>query len=137
MAQTPALTGYQDIPCCPNLDTGPVCDFIDMRRRLLFPTAARTESGQAVSIEVIIHTRFERCSGPLALGGGAPSHQAGASIVLDVGLPILHLMVVPNMTVRYTYSKSAAKFPLKVASRDPHHINHPRRPRVDDAPSAS
>jgi hypothetical protein len=68
MAQTPALTGYQDIPCCPNLDTGPVCDFIDMRRRLLFPTAARTESGQAVSIEVIIHTRFERCSGPLALG---------------------------------------------------------------------
>ena len=68
MAQTTALTRYQDIPCCPNLDTAPVCDFIDMRRRLLFPTAVRTESGQAVSVEVIIHTRFERCSGPLTLG---------------------------------------------------------------------
>jgi hypothetical protein len=68
MAQTTELTRYQDIPCCPNLDTAPVCDFIDMRRRLLFPTEVRTESGQAVNVEVIIHSRFERCSGPLALG---------------------------------------------------------------------
>lgn len=68
MAQTAALTKYQDIPCCPNLDTDPVCDVIDMRRRLVFPTHARSESGQLVNVEVIIHTRFERCSGPLALG---------------------------------------------------------------------
>jgi hypothetical protein len=68
MAQTSALTRYQDIPCCPNLDTDPVCDVIDMRRRLVFPTHARTENGQLINVEVIIHTRFERCSGPLALG---------------------------------------------------------------------
>jgi len=62
------LTKFADIPCCPNLDTEPVCDAIDMRRRLLFPTQVRTESGQLVNVEVILHTRFKRCSGPLALG---------------------------------------------------------------------
>ncbi|MEO5829111.1 MAG: hypothetical protein ABIQ36_00925 [Rhodanobacter sp.] len=65
---TPALTKYKDIPCCPNLDTQPVCDVMDMRRRLLFPTTIRTRSGQQVNVEVILHTRFKRCSGPLALG---------------------------------------------------------------------
>lgn len=67
---TPAtpLTKYKDIPCCPNLDTQPVCDVMDMRRRLLFPTTIRTRSGQQVNVEVILHTRFKRCSGPMALG---------------------------------------------------------------------
>jgi len=51
------LTKFADIPCCPNLDTEPVCDAIDMRRRLLFPTQVRTESGQLVNVEVILHTR--------------------------------------------------------------------------------
>ncbi|MDD4886544.1 MAG: hypothetical protein PHO64_06435 [Thiomonas sp.] len=62
------LTKYKDLPCCPNLDTQPVCDVMDMRRRLLFPTSVRTQSGQQVHVEVILHTRFKRCSGPLALG---------------------------------------------------------------------
>lgn len=62
------LTKYKEIPCCPNLDTQPVCDVMDMRRRLLFPTSVRTQSGQQVNVEVILHTRFKRCSGPLALG---------------------------------------------------------------------
>src|SRR5215470_3387327 len=62
------LTKFADIPCCPNLDTEPVCDAIDMRRRLLFPTQVRTESGQLVNVEVILHTRFSRCSGAFALG---------------------------------------------------------------------
>ncbi len=63
-------TKFEDIPCCPNLDTDPVCDVIDMRRRLVFPTLVRTEGGQQqrVSVEVTFHTRFTRCSGPLALG---------------------------------------------------------------------
>ncbi|CAM1000016.1 DUF2382 domain-containing protein [Rhodanobacter sp. Root179] len=67
---TPAtpLNKYKDIPCCPNLDTQPVCDVMDMRRRLLFPTTIRTRSGQQVNVEVILHTRFKRCSGPMALG---------------------------------------------------------------------
>src|SRR2546425_5926175 len=61
-------TKFEDIPCCPPLDTSPVCDVIDIRRRLVFPTKVRVENGQPVRVEVIFHTRFTRCSGPLALG---------------------------------------------------------------------
>ena len=68
METTHTLTKFEDIPCCPELDKCPPCDVIDLRRRLFFPTSVRTESGQAVSVEVILHTRFSRCSGPLALG---------------------------------------------------------------------
>lgn len=69
MASTaPGLTKYADIPCCPELDTSPVCDVLDFRRRLSFPTGVRPPRGQSLTVEVIIHTRFERCSGPLALG---------------------------------------------------------------------
>lgn len=62
------LTQFEDVPCCPVLSTEPVCDVIDMRRRLVFPTQVRAENGQPVRVEVIFHTRFTRCSGPLALG---------------------------------------------------------------------
>ncbi|MBS1810300.1 MAG: hypothetical protein JST84_19210 [Acidobacteria bacterium] len=62
------LTPYQEIPCCPQLDTDPVCDVIDFRRRLVFPTGVRGPNEQPVRVEVILHTRFTRCSGPLALG---------------------------------------------------------------------
>jgi hypothetical protein len=68
METTTGLTKFEDIPCCPALDTAPVCDVIDMRRRLVFPTKVRAENGQPVRVEVIFHTRFTRCSGPLALG---------------------------------------------------------------------
>jgi hypothetical protein len=61
-------TKFEDIPCCPALDTSPVCDVIDMRRRLVFPTKVRAANEQPVRVEVIFHTRFTRCSGPLALG---------------------------------------------------------------------
>ena len=56
------------IPCCPDLNTDPVCDVLDQRNRLNFPTHVRTRAGQAIQVEVVIHTRFTRCSGPLALG---------------------------------------------------------------------
>jgi hypothetical protein len=56
------------IPCCPELSTDPVCDVLDLRNRLNFPTRVRTRTGQPVVVEVVIHTRFSRCSGPLALG---------------------------------------------------------------------
>src|SRR5258708_3939154 len=68
MNATPTLTKYEDLPCCPELDTSPVCDVIDMRRRLVFPTHARASNERPVRVEVIFHTRFTRCSGPLALG---------------------------------------------------------------------
>src|SRR5262245_15432533 len=62
------LTPYQELPCCPALDTSPVCDVIDFRRRLVFPTSVRGPNEQPIRVEVILHTRFTRCSGPLALG---------------------------------------------------------------------
>jgi hypothetical protein len=61
-------TKFEDIPCCPPLDTSPVCDVIDMRRRLVYPTRVRGPNERPVKVEVILHTRFTRCSGPLALG---------------------------------------------------------------------
>ena len=64
----PDLTKYQDIPCCPDLDTKPTCDIIDFRRHLIFPTNIRSEQGQPILVEVIFHTRFTRCPGPMKLG---------------------------------------------------------------------
>jgi len=68
MSNQPVITKYNDIPCCPDLQTSPVCDIFDMRRHLVFPTSVRTEQGLSVRVEVIIRTRFTRCSGPMALG---------------------------------------------------------------------
>ncbi|GAP13132.1 hypothetical protein LARV_00883 [Longilinea arvoryzae] len=68
MAKDPALTKFQDIACCPDLDTAPICDVLDFRRHLVFPTPIRTDQGQMVQVEVIFHTRFTRCPGPMALG---------------------------------------------------------------------
>lgn len=68
MAQAKELTRYQDIPCCPDLETAPICDVLDFRRHLIFPTNVRSPQGQNVRVEVILHTRFTRCAGPLALG---------------------------------------------------------------------
>jgi len=68
MATKSELTKYEDIPCCPELETNPACDVIDFRRRLVFPTSIRTEQGQIVRVEVILQTRYSRCSGPMALG---------------------------------------------------------------------
>ena len=62
------LTKYEDLPCCPELDTDPICDVLDFRRRLVFPTTVRGPQEQPLKVEVIFHTRFTRCSGPLALG---------------------------------------------------------------------
>ena len=63
-----AVTPYDDIPCCPLLETAPICDVVDFRRRLVFPTPARGPQEQPVKVEVTFHTRFTRCPGPLALG---------------------------------------------------------------------
>lgn len=62
------LTKYEDLPCCPELDTDPICDVLDFRRRLVFATTVRGPQEQPLKVEVIFHTRFTRCSGPLALG---------------------------------------------------------------------
>ena len=62
------VTPYDDIPCCPVLETAPICDVVDFRRRLVFPTPVRGPQEQPVKVEVTFHTRFTRCPGPLALG---------------------------------------------------------------------
>src|SRR4249919_3987334 len=56
------------VPCCPVLEECPPCDVMDMRRRLVFPTSQRGPAGQPIEVEVTLHTRFTRCSGPLSLG---------------------------------------------------------------------
>ena len=56
------------VPCCPELQECPPCDVLDMHRRLVFPTSQRGPGEQPISVEVTLHTRFTRCSGPLSLG---------------------------------------------------------------------
>ncbi|MCA1978576.1 MAG: hypothetical protein LDL19_05000 [Thiobacillus sp.] len=55
------------VPCCPEFPPDPVCDVLDFHYRLKFPTQV-THRERRVTVEVIIHARFERCPGPLALG---------------------------------------------------------------------
>jgi hypothetical protein len=62
------LTPWSKVPCCPELDLEATCDVLDLRRRLIFPTRQASDQGRPVLVEVTIHTRFTRCSGPLALG---------------------------------------------------------------------
>jgi hypothetical protein len=62
------LTPWSKVPCCPELDLEATCDVLDLRRRLIFPTRQERDQGRPVLVEVTIHTRFTRCSGPLALG---------------------------------------------------------------------
>jgi hypothetical protein len=62
------LTPWARVPCCPELDLKATCDVLDLRRRLIFPTRQEGNQGRPVLVEVTIHSRFTRCSGPLALG---------------------------------------------------------------------
>lgn len=47
--------------CCPKLEPGPICDRLDFRYRLPW----RVGDGR---VDLILHFRLERCSGPMALG---------------------------------------------------------------------
>ena len=56
-------------PCCPKLETEPVCDVLDYHYRQLYhPTVGAGNQRRTVTVEVIIQVRFERCPGPLSLG---------------------------------------------------------------------
>lgn len=55
------------VPCCPEFPADPVCDVLDFHYRLKYPTQV-IHRDRRVTVEVIIHARFERCPGPLALG---------------------------------------------------------------------
>ena len=55
------------VPCCPEFPADPSCDVLDFHYRLKYPTQV-IHRDRRVTVEVIIHARFERCPGPLALG---------------------------------------------------------------------
>ena len=50
-----------DVDCCPTLERGPICDTLDFRYRLPWRR-------QDARVDLILHFRLERCSGPMALG---------------------------------------------------------------------
>ena len=95
------LTKFEDLPCCPQLDTQPICDVLDFRRRLVFPTPVRGPQEQPIKVEVkILHTRFTRCSGPLALGD-----------------PIYSTTLLPGEKVRLATTDH--RHPLQLRQREP------------------
>lgn len=55
------------VPCCPEFPVDAVCDVMDFHYRLKYPTQI-SHRDRRVTVEVIVHARFERCPGPLALG---------------------------------------------------------------------
>ena len=67
-APVPAPT-TATVPCCPQLEPCEVCDVLNFDYRLPFrPLVAVGDQRQVVPVEVTLHYRLTRCSGPLALG---------------------------------------------------------------------
>ena len=58
------LTKFEDIPCCPELDTAPICDVLDFRRRLVFPSPVRGPQEQPVKVEVCHSHALHALLGP-------------------------------------------------------------------------
>lgn len=56
-----------NVPCCPTLDKDQPCDLLDFHYRQIHPTFV-SDRQKRVFVEVLLHFRLERCSGPLALG---------------------------------------------------------------------
>ena len=56
-----------DLECCPELMKQPVCDTLNFRYRLPFRQRVG-EAKQRIPVEVLLHFRLERCSGPLVIG---------------------------------------------------------------------
>ena len=52
-------------PCCPDLKASDNCDVLDYHYRQLYPVTVRD---RPLTVEVTIHVRLTRCSGPLTLG---------------------------------------------------------------------
>jgi hypothetical protein len=67
---TPGLTHVHTVPCCPPLAPNDVCDVLDFRYRLHYPTLVGEprDVRQQVPVEVKFHFRLTRCRGPLAIG---------------------------------------------------------------------
>ncbi|HZT16942.1 MAG TPA: hypothetical protein VFA19_13450 [Gaiellaceae bacterium] len=62
-----AAKGQPD--CCPPLEPCDVCDTLDFRFRLPFrPLVDAAGQRRTIPVEVVLHFRLTRCSGPLSLG---------------------------------------------------------------------
>lgn len=59
-------TKVSALECCPPLQACEICDTIDIKYRL--PFRPRIKGDNVVPVEVVLHFRFERCSGELTLG---------------------------------------------------------------------
>jgi hypothetical protein len=57
----------EKVECCPPLEECAVCDVLDFRFRLPFRPVVGANR-RPVSVEVLLHFRLTRCSGPLSLG---------------------------------------------------------------------
>jgi hypothetical protein len=59
----------EKVDCCPPLEPCDVCDVLDFRFRLPFrPLVGAANQRRPVAVEVALHFRLTRCSGPLSLG---------------------------------------------------------------------
>lgn len=58
-----------EVPCCPQLEECAVCDVLNFPYRLPFhPVIEVAGARNTVAVEVTLHFRLTRCSGPMALG---------------------------------------------------------------------
>lgn len=60
------ITKASELECCPSLERSEVCDTLNFRYRL--PYRTRVRGHEPVRVEVVLHYKLERCSGPLVLG---------------------------------------------------------------------
>ena len=72
-APDPMTLPVSVVPCCPELGTQPVCDVLDFHYRLIHNVSVTldtppTRVPQMAAVEVLLHIRLERCTGPLTLG---------------------------------------------------------------------
>lgn len=67
--QKAAATALAATDCCPQLEPCQVCDVLNFTYRLPFrPVVAAGDQRQVVPVEVTLHYRLTRCSGPLSQG---------------------------------------------------------------------
>jgi hypothetical protein len=63
-----ATTTMASIPCCPDMTPDDTCDILDFHYRLNYGPVRLPDVGAPIPVEVKLHFRLTRCSGPLALG---------------------------------------------------------------------
>ena len=67
MAEKMVEVKVSELECCPELGQHPVCDTLNFRYRLPFRPRVGDDN-QRIPAEIVLHFRFERCSGPLVIG---------------------------------------------------------------------